>query len=196
MSASAWRSVPGTRSPLLLVAAGIGLGLLLGALAAFGLRGSLPGLLLALWGATMAVPLLALALVLVGWNLVAVPVARRRATAWSAAAVFALVATFGLLALSGHAGSLVNERDVERAMEYCESLVPALETHRSGTGEYPRELEELGVTAADVPAYLRDQGRFYALGRDGGYRFRVDKAVLLGGYEYSSRTGAWTFEDY
>jgi hypothetical protein len=90
------------------------------------------------------------------------------------------------------AGVRVATMQDERAKRWCERLIPRLEAWRDDTGEYPKDLSQLGITidpplaCRGSPDYFGTSNRFLLGFCDGG---------LLSGWEYSSERQRWSHYD-
>ena len=116
---------------------------------------------------------------------------RPRLMRWFATVCFFVVVVIALQPQSLVCGNALASRDVRRAREFCEALVPSLEAHKRATGSYPEEIEALLPADAPLPRLL-EASDFY--GSDGGaFGFRLyDPRGLLGTvHEFSSEAREW-----
>ncbi len=100
-----------------------------------------------------------------------------------------VVAQFGGLL----AGMVINEIHVDNAMHWCEGLGPRLEAWRERTGEYPKELSELG-NDLDPPRFCR-HGLIYHPSATGYVIDFDDESSLFSGYAYNSESRTWSHYD-
>ena len=86
-------------------------------------------------------------------------------------------------------GSMLHQREVVRATDFCEKLRPELERYRQVNGQYPDRLSQIQVRG-ELPSLLKGE-EFYRV-RDGVYEFDfTDPSSLFAGYHFDSRQGEW-----
>ncbi len=112
---------------------------------------------------------------------------------WLGAWLVAIAMPFAGVVFSAVIPVYLNNRKVTAAREYCDALIPRLESHRVATGSYPQEIAivENGLRRSD----LIHEGS-YARGRE-GTRYRLafcDPTEGMSGfpqYVYDSQEASW-----
>ena len=86
-------------------------------------------------------------------------------------------------------GTRVLAYDVRKAMVFCEDLIPELELSKHTHGVYPQDITVL-LDNRRLPDVLN--GTFYQ--SDGtGFTFTISNpGTIMGGKQFSSRTGEWS----
>lgn len=85
--------------------------------------------------------------------------------------------------------------EIQKAQDYCEALIPALEEYKQANGKYPETLDDFLPPEADLPSLLRS-GNFY-LGFEDSYHFAfiepdsfIDRTHI-----YESNKNSWQVND-
>lgn len=87
--------------------------------------------------------------------------------------------------------TLPARQEGQRAQEFCESLMPALESYRRVQGHYPATIETLLQIGTQLPQLL-DGRKFYASdGISFTFYFRNPAALTFSNYGYDSRRHEW-----
>ncbi|HTF90918.1 MAG TPA: hypothetical protein VK843_21040 [Planctomycetota bacterium] len=90
-------------------------------------------------------------------------------------------------------GLSITSWQVTQAKQWCDGLAPELEAFRARTGEYPSELEKLGIGLR--PPKMCRQSLLYQATPMGYALDFADEASWLSGYAYSSERGTWSHYD-
>ena len=99
------------------------------------------------------------------------------------------ISLFQLLSLA--TGDILNDQDIKKAQQFCESLMPLLDSYKQEAGDYPESIAKIIPEDCKIPRILKS-GDYYYKG-DSSFTFSFDnpQAFLFGGYEYDSIDKKW-----
>jgi hypothetical protein len=83
--------------------------------------------------------------------------------------------------------------EVRNAKEFCESLIPRLESEKARNGRYPEHLESDWWRGRKLPKLLNGRKFYWALSEGQGYSFTVDNppSFWTDRLSYNSRSRRW-----
>ena len=92
-------------------------------------------------------------------------------------------------------GQEISFRDVQKAKDYCESIIPSLENYKQMNGNYPETLDTILPQNEELPLLLQS-GKFYSGGLNGfQFSFVQPDSFIDRLYVYDSGTKSWHVVD-
>ena len=88
------------------------------------------------------------------------------------------------------AGQILLSRDVRKAQDYCEALVPMLDEIKQKRGAYPKFQEEIIKGQENLPRLLRSDRFYWRNGQVFVLAFK-DPAGISNSYEFNSAKRIW-----
>ncbi|HUT54686.1 MAG TPA: hypothetical protein VM658_14945 [bacterium] len=164
---------------------GAGAGIIGAIIFTFVLRGSFGHFLISIClGLEVAAIFLALGLIamLVGM--------RWHRARWIATIAFALLSAVVIQMVSFPVGKFIVVKDVQHAKEFCESLVPSLDTYKKQHGNYPTDLDALISKDTKLPWLLRPHKFYSSDGENFSFSFS-DPESMFDLYGYSNEKREW-----
>lgn len=96
---------------------------------------------------------------------------------------------------AGPIGQRISFREIQEAQDYCEALIPGLESYKQTNGNYPETLETILPQEEDLPFLLQSR-QFYAGGLNYfRFSFVEPDSFIDRLYVYDSGTKSWHVED-
>ena len=112
----------------------------------------------------------------------------------AAKAVLAIDLFILILLLSLPVGEVISRNDLSAAKNFCESLIPAIESYKTKTDHYPKQWSQIAQSNTSLPALLKNS-KFYQ-GQENTFSFYFgDPKSMMGFYYWSSEEKIWRYGD-